>query len=103
MNDFDYYSLRAKYARLGHTLKSPIFQLFLFFGFSTSLVAGLILLFSKNSSGWLVLIITICFSVTFIIYKMLFLKVPLGKTENITDILSSNAISIMDLALFQNC
>ena len=96
MNDFDYYSLRAKYARLGHTLKSPIFQLFLFFGFSTSLVAGLILLFSKNSAGWLVLIIAICFSVTFIIYKMLLLKVPLGKTENITDILSSNAISIMD-------
>ena len=34
--------------------------------------------------------------IALVIIKMLLIKVPLGKTEKITDILSSNAISIMD-------
>lgn len=96
MNEFRYYSLRAKYARLGHKLdKTPIYLL-LWLGIVTPIVFGILLLIQKNPLGWLLFIISVVCIISLIIIKLLLVKVPLGKTDDINDILSSNALSIMD-------
>ena len=96
MNDFNYDSLRAKYARLGHALKSPVISLLLWLLILVPTAFGIVLLTIKSPLGWLYFIVTDLAIIVRVIINMLFLKVPLGKTENINDILSSNSISIMD-------
>ena len=96
MNEFKYGSLRAKYARLGHSLnKAPIFML-LWLGIFVPIVFGIMLLIQKNTLGWLLFIVTIISIMALTIIKLLLVKVPLGKTDDINDILSSNSLSIMD-------
>ena len=96
MNEFKYNSTRAKYARLGHLLNSPVIFALLWLLILVPPIFGILLLIQKNSLGWLFFIITIFALMTLVIIKLLFLRVPLGKTDDITDILSSNVISIMD-------
>ena len=96
MNEFDYNSLRARYARLGQLFKSPIILLLIWLSLFASLFTGLTLLILHSSLGWLCFIPTVFCLIFLTIIELLFSKVPLGPTENITDILSSNAISLMD-------
>ena len=96
MNEFNYGSLRAKYARLGHILKSPVISVFLWLLIFIPLALGIMLLAYKSPVGWLYFIVVNFAIVARVIINMLFLHVPLGKTEKIDDILSSNSIAIMD-------
>ena len=96
MNEFDYNSLRARYARLGQLFKSPIILLLIWLSLFASLFTGLTLLILHSSFGWLCFIPTVFCLILLTIIELLLSKVPLGPTENITDILSSNAISLMD-------
>lgn len=96
MNEFKYNSLRAKYARLGHKLNSAPFFALLWLGIFAPLILGVFLLIQKNPLGWLLFIITVVSIIALTIIKLLLLKVPLGKTNEINDILSSNSLSIMD-------
>ena len=96
MNDFKYGSLRAKYARLGHLLNSPVIFLLLWLLIFAPLALGIMLLIQKNTVGWLFFIVTVVATIALTVIKMLLLHVPLGKTDDISDILSSNSISIMD-------
>lgn len=96
MNEFKYGSLRARYARLGHKLnKAPLFVL-LWLGIIAPIIFGIMLLIQKNPLGWLLFIISVASIVALVIIKLLLVKVPLGKTDDINDILSSNVLSIMD-------
>lgn len=96
MNEFKYNSLRAKYARLGHKLDStPIFVL-LWLGIFAPIVFGIVLLLQKNPLGWLLFIVSVLCIISITVIKLLLVKVPLGKTDDINDILSSNSLSIMD-------
>lgn len=96
MNDFKYSSLRAKYARLGHLLNSPVIFLLLWLLIFAPLAIGIMLLIQKNSVGWLFFIVTVAAIIALTVIKMLLLHVPLGKTNDISDVLSSNSIAIMD-------
>lgn len=96
MNEFDYNSLRARYARLGQLFKSPIILLLIWLSLFASLFTGLTLLILHSSLGWLCFIPAIFCLIFLTIIELLLSRVPLGPTENITDILSSNAISLMD-------
>ena len=96
MNDFKYNSIRAKYARLGHKLNSPIVTFVLVCGIILPTLAGTTVLMYGESVGWLFFVVSVWSIVALAIIKMLLIKVPLGKTDEISDILSSNAISIMD-------
>lgn len=96
MNEFKYGSLRARYARLGHKLnKAPLFVL-LWLGIIAPIIFGIMLLIQKNPLGWLLFVISVVSIVALVIIKLLLVKVPLGKTDDINDILSSNVLSIMD-------
>ncbi len=96
MNDFNYNSLRAKYARLGHKLNNTLIFALLWLGIIVPMVLGVLFLLEHNSAGWLLFIITVASVIVLTIIKMLLVKVPLGKTDDISDILSSNLLSIMD-------
>ena len=96
MNEFKYGSLRARYARLGHKLnKAPLFVL-LWLGIIAPIIFGIMLLIQKNPLGWLLFVVSVASIVALVIIKLLLVKVPLGKTDDINDILSSNVLSIMD-------
>ena len=96
MNEFKYGSLRAKYARLGHKLnKAPIFAL-LWLGIFAPIIFAVMFLVQKNPLGWLLFVPTVICVIALVVIKLLLVKVPLGKTDDINDILSSNVLSIMD-------
>ncbi len=96
LNKFNYNSTRAKYARLGHKLNSVIINIILnIFAFSM-LIFGIILIVTGNSIGWLLIGISSIFFIFIIVTEMLLVKVPLGKTEDINDLLSSNSLALMD-------
>lgn len=95
MNEFNYKSKRAKYARLGHALNKPAVYFILYVLMIVSVAFGGYLLYIHNSLGWALFAVTVYVFIALVIIKMLLVKVPLGKTDNISDILSSNAIAIM--------
>ena len=95
-NKFNYNSPRAKYARLGHSLNSSIVFFLLWILIVAPIALGVMLLIMKNSLGWLFFIITIFATICLTIIKMLLVKVPSGKTNDINDILSSNSLAILD-------
>ncbi|MBQ2638511.1 ATP-dependent Clp protease ATP-binding subunit [Candidatus Saccharibacteria bacterium] len=95
INRYNKNSTRAKYARLGRALGVPLISKLLFLIFLLALVFGGILVFSCNSLGWLAIGVADLLLVLLIYINLLFKKVPLGKTEDINDILSSNILSIL--------
>ena len=96
MNDFNYASLRAKYARLGRKLDSSLLiTLVILISLASAAYGVVVLINFKNALGWLLFIPAIYGVIFIIIVKLLLLHVPLGKTDKIEDILSSNALSIM--------
>ena len=92
INRYNSNSTRAKYARLGKKLNSPAIFALLLITFILMLVFGLILIFSCMSVGWLAIGASDILLIALIYIKLLFDKNPVGKTDNINDILSNNML-----------
>ena len=92
-NTFNYFSLRARKARLGNVLNNFFINFLLVLcGFVTAL-SGLYFLYLKNPLGWLGFGAAVVFLIIFLYARLELKKLKNGKTENITDILSHNVIS----------
>ena len=99
MDNFNYHSLRARKARLGKVLNVPAVRFFLWlFVILGALAFFYLIFFEKNPAGWLTLVVSV-FSLQLLLWsKAGLFRVPLGKTEDINDILSANVM----LALGKN-
>ena len=95
INQYNPNSARAKYARLGKKLGSPVLTGLLTVVMILALIFGVFLIISCNSLGWLSIGAASILLILLIYIKMLFLKVPLGKTDDINDILSSNTLAAL--------
>ena len=95
-NTFNYFSLRARKARLGNFLNNFFIQIFFSLFCLAAFLDGVYLLYLKNPLGWLGIGFSILIFI-FLLYARLELKkVKNGKTNNINDILSHNVISHLD-------
>lgn len=96
MDEFNYYSQRAREARLSKYINNFLVKTLLVLLILLGL-AGFIYLcfFQHNSLGWLCLLIAIFASMlhTWIVNEIA--KVPRGPTDDINDILSTNVLKIM--------
>lgn len=96
MNKFKYNSIRAKKARAGRVLNAPVTRVFLillvFLG-----IGGFayLLFFTKNAAGWLGFIPAILGSQLLLWGKSDLYRVPLGKGDDINDILSANVMNAL--------
>ncbi len=93
---FNYNSLRAQEARLGRILKLGAVQVLLILMILTCAVGYLYLVFAQhNSLGWLLLGLGIALLVfrTWAVKEVI--PVPVGKTENVNDLLSANVLRLM--------
>lgn len=94
---FDYNSLRAQEARLGKILKNGAMQFLLILLILVCVVGFLYMIFARhNSLGWLLmgLGITLLMLRTWAVKEVIL--VPVGKTENVNDLLSANVLRVMD-------
>lgn len=94
---FDYNSLRAQEARLGKILKNVAMQFLLILLILVCVVGFLYMIFARhNSLGWLLmgLGITLLMLRTWVVKEVI--PVPVGKTENVNDLLSANVLRVMD-------
>ncbi|MBR5389087.1 ATP-dependent Clp protease ATP-binding subunit [Candidatus Saccharibacteria bacterium] len=93
MDEYKYYSLRARKARLGKILKAPVVHILLIL-FVILGIGGFayLVFFAKNPVGWLGITLSIISTVLLLWEKNELHRVPIGKTENINDILSANVI-----------
>ncbi len=95
-NSFDYHCLRARKARLGKLLNSPALQILMILLIVGLFGGGGYLLFAKNSLAW-ILIGFACGTLSVLAWsKMELKKVPIGKTEDLNDILSHNLLTLLD-------
>ncbi|MBR3131720.1 ATP-dependent Clp protease ATP-binding subunit [Candidatus Saccharibacteria bacterium] len=93
MDEYRYNSVRAKKSRLGRLLKPRAIRVLLVVlavlgigGF------GLLIFYFKNAAGWLGITLAIICIVLLLWEKNDLHRVPIGKTEDINDILSANVI-----------
>jgi len=96
MNKFRYYSIRAQKARLGKILNAPFMRVILVLiavigvgGF------GYLLFVAKQAVGWLGLTIAIPSVAVLLWSKSDLYRIPLGKTDDINDILSANVMAAL--------
>lgn len=96
MNQFDYYSLRAREARFSKIFKNPAIR-FLIWLIIFALAAGFIyLLFVlHNSLGWLLLGLVFAGYIFMTWLKREAIPVPVGRTDNINDLLSTNVLRLL--------
>ena len=95
-NTFNYFSLRAKKARLGNFLNNFFIKIFIgLFGLAAFL-DGCYLLYLKNPLGHLGIGFSIIILIISLYANLELKKVKNGKTDNITDILSHNCLSNLD-------
>ena len=96
MNDFKYNSIRAKKARAGKILNAPITRVLLALLIILSLGGfGYLMFFEKNALGWLCFIPAILSFQLLLWSKSDLKRVPLGKTDDINDILSANVMNAL--------
>lgn len=97
MNEFNYNCIRAKKARAGRILNAPLVRVLLVLVLILSLGAfGYLVFYAKDATGWLGFIPAII-SVQLLLWSRSDLKrVPLGKTNDINDILSANVLRALD-------
>ena len=97
MDEFRYYSIRAQKARAGRILNAPAVRVLLVLLIVLGLGGfGYLVFFAKNSVGWLGLTIVILATQLLIWSKGELYRVPLGKGDDINDILSANVICALD-------
>ncbi len=95
-NTFHYFSLRARKARLGNVLNNVFIRIFTFLFGLGAFLDGIYLLYLRNSIGWLGIGFGIIVLIIRLYARLELKKVPNGKTEKITDILSHNCLSNLD-------
>lgn len=97
MNTFNYYSRRAREARLGKILKfGPAKFLILLLSLSSLAISVYFVWFSRNPLAWLLLGLGI-FGLIFyywLVHEVI--PVPAGKTQDINDLLSANVLRLLD-------
>lgn len=96
MGNFNYYSLRAREARLGKVLgKSSLMVVLTFIMFLLIALGVFALAYLKNSLGWG------CFSIAILIMMLLYwtkkelVLVPVGKSNDINDVLSNDVLAAL--------
>ncbi len=95
-NKFEYFSLRARKARLGNFLNNFFIKIFFNLFEIASFLDGIYLLYLKNPLGWLGIGFSILILIISLYARLELKKVKNGKTENLTDILSHNVLSNLD-------
>ena len=96
MDKFNYYSRRAREARFSKIFKNPALRLLIWLLIFASLVGFFyVLFFLHNSLGWLLLGLTIigCIFMTWLKHEAT--PVPVGRTDDINDLLSRNVLRLM--------
>ena len=96
MDEFRYNSVRAKKARAGRVLNAPITRVLLILLVILG-IGGFVYLvfFAKNAIGWLGLIPAIISLQLLLWSKSDLYRVPLGKGDDINDILSANVMNAL--------
>ncbi len=97
MDNFNYNSMRAKEARAGKFLNNILTRAVLWLlalgGFGGAIY---LLSFRHSSLGWLALAAALFASMLLAWIRNEIVKVPMGKTQDINDILSANVLRILD-------
>lgn len=97
MDQFNYYSLRAREARAARILQHPLvkFSFLLLIALSV-FIAIYVLFFQHNSLGWLFFALALFVTMIFIWNAHELKHIPAGPSENINDLLSGNVLRILD-------
>ncbi len=97
MDEFRYNSIRAKKARAGRIINSPAMRVFLIL-LAIAGVGGFIyyMFVEKNAVAWLGLPLPILAIAIITWGKSDLKRAPLGKTNDINDILSTNVLKVLD-------
>ena len=95
-NSFDYHSLRARKARLGNRLNKPVMRILMMILIVGLVSGGGYLLFTKNTLAWTLIGFGLGVLSIYAWAKMELKKVPVGKTEDLNDILSHNLLVELD-------
>ncbi len=97
MNEFKYNGIRAREARLGKIFKPMIVRFLIILLILLSAGGfGFLVFFEHNSLGWLLLAVAIALLMFYTWIKNAVIPVPMGKTEDINDILSANVLRLLD-------
>ena len=94
---FRYYSLRARKARLGKVLNNKPFRVFGFLLVLLGVLAFVWLIFlspDRSSTGWLSLAGSLLLFMILLWGKAELYRIPLGKSDDINDILSANVLAL---------
>ena len=96
MDEFKYYSIRAKKARAGKILGNPIARFMVWALMIVGLCGFIYLMFvAKRASAWLGLPISILSVAILRWSKSDLIRVPIGKGDDINDILSANVMNAL--------
>lgn len=96
MNEFNYNSARAREARFGRLFRpAPVKLLLILIIIGSGLGCAYLLFLKHNSLGWLCLALMIAVLMFYIWLANEAIPVPLGKSENINDLLSVNVLRVM--------
>lgn len=96
MDRFDYHSRRAGEARFGKIFKNPAMRFLVWLLILASLAGFIyVLFFLHNSLGWLLLGLTILGYIFATWLKYEAIPVPVGQTNDINDLLSTNVLRLM--------
>ena len=97
MNEFKYNSARAKKARAGRFLNHPATRCAMWLLFILGVGGfGYLMFFAKRSEAWLCLPVAMICVALLLWSKSDLYRVPLGKGDDINDILSANVINALD-------
>ena len=95
MNEYRYDSIRARKARLGGKLNSPVVMMLLIIVAVVLAVAGVWCVLQQLAIGWLVLGVASWFFMVIVWAKGELAKLPIGPTDDINDILSANCLRLL--------
>ena len=97
MDEFRYNSIRAKKARLGGFLNNSAVRFFIWLLLVLSISGfAYLMFFAKRAEAWLCLPIALLSIAVLLWSKSDLKRVPLGKTDDINDILSANVLRALD-------
>ena len=96
MDEFNYHSIRDKKARAGRILNAPIVRILLVLLVILSIGGfAYLIFFAKNALGWLGFIPAVISTQLLLWSKGDLYRIPLGKGDDINDILSANVMNAL--------
>ena len=95
MNNYNYHSLRARKARLGGKLNNSAIKLLLTVAMIALAVAGVWAILQQLAIGWLLIGLASWVMMLLIWAKGELSRLPIGKTDDINDILSANCLRLL--------